>query len=190
MSSHFSEKTPLITQKIDIASMGLPSSTELRAARQEGFFVGNQQYQDFRGFNWQQVGQAIELEINLIDLLGQADDLEFAAEELAEEMSEEIVEGADLWGLEIGVASAVLALSALGCVPVISCNAGAFGGHHPSAFPYVAFFAPVECANLLVALAHEASVGLDSIQDGMLRVFSDRDTGLLDFAKAALESVL
>lgn len=168
--------------------MRFPNSDELRVACREEFFVGNQQYQDFRSFSWEQVGQAIELEIKLIDRLRSADDIEVEAEILAEEISAEITEGADLWGLEIGVASAVLALSALGCIPVVSCSAGAFGGRHPSAFPYVAFFAKGKLVAALIALARASNVGLDSIEEGMLRLFSDRDIGLLDFAKAAFES--
>ena len=53
----------------------------------------------------------------------------------------ELYDGDDLRGLDIGVASAVAALSAARCIPFTSCNAGTFGGSHAETYPLVGSFA-------------------------------------------------
>lgn len=50
------------------------------------------------------------------------------------------VAGAKIVDLDLEAAGAVAALSAASCVPVASCNGGAFGGTHSEGAPVVAFY--------------------------------------------------
>ena len=92
-----------------------------------------------------------------------------------------------LWGLDIGVASATIALSALGAIPVGSCNAGGFGGHHQGAYPYVSFFLGGAPPEFVVSISRAASVGLRSDADGLAQIFGGGDLDLLRFAETALK---
>jgi hypothetical protein len=67
-----------------------------------------------------------------------------------------------LMGLDIGVASSVVALSAARCIPFSSCNGGSLGGHHHEAFPLVSFFAKVEWISVIVEAAEEANAGVSN----------------------------
>jgi hypothetical protein len=86
--------------------------------------------------------------------------------------------------LDVGVASAVIALSALGATPFISCNAGSFGGVHPAGRPYVAFFVGAASPDILVELAEAAGVGLE-VEDGVVRLYARTVLDLIKFADLA-----
>jgi hypothetical protein len=66
-----------------------------------------------------------------------------------------------LWGLDIGVASATIALSALGAIPG-SCNAGGFGGHHQAAYPYVSFFLGGISPEFVIPISRTASAKINT----------------------------
>lgn len=160
---------------------------ELAEADEEGFLAGNALFQDLSGLSWENARATFDLETVYLDRLQRADSLEAAAEAIDEERLEAFDEAADLWDLDIGVASAVVVLSALGAVPAASCNAGGFGGVHPAAHPYVAFYADAAVFRRVAALAVAAGVGLTVGEDGVARLYADRDLGLRRFAKLALE---
>lgn len=94
----------------------------------------------------------------------------------------------DLYGLDIGVASTVIALSAARCVPFSSCNGGTFGGNHHEAHPVVAFYAKPGTANLLLAIANEADIGIENGEYGCLVLFSDDVQKFPLFAGAMIHS--
>ena len=75
-----------------------------------------------------------------------------------------------LFGLDLGVASCVIALWAAGRIPFSSCNGGAFGDMHHERNPLVAFFAMRAWLPVLMTMAEEANVGLINSGDGLGRL--------------------
>ncbi len=104
---------------------------------------------------------------------------------------EEQLESADevglMMGLDIGVASTVAALSAAKCIPVTSCNGGAFGVPHHEVHPLVVFCARPQHLALLVQGAERACVGLVSNASGHLVVYADDIRRMSSFALALIE---
>ncbi|MCR5876889.1 hypothetical protein LRS10_23665 [Phenylobacterium sp. J426] len=132
------------------------------------------------------VADAVQRERALFDRFAKADDLDEEAEAYAEELEDAELPEDDLWGLDVGVISAVLALSALGALPVSSCNAGGFGGRHAEAFPLVVLYLPRELAHAVLNLARKAGAGVDMIEGGLVRLFGRTDYDLHRFAEFAL----
>lgn len=147
---------------------------------------GNQQYRDIRDVSWEFVAEAIAREKALFDRFAEAADVEEEAERYAEEIEEAIFPEEDLWGLDIGVIAAVMALSALGAVTVSSCNAGGFGRAHVEQFPLIAMFLPRHAAGEVMAIAEAADVGLDMLPGGRVRLYGRTDYDLHRFAETAL----
>ncbi|HXZ18009.1 MAG TPA: hypothetical protein VEH77_18950, partial [Roseiarcus sp.] len=90
-----------------------------------------------------------------------------------------------LWGLDVGVAAATIALSAYGATPVSSCNAGAFGGQHQAKHPYVAFYLPKALAAEIMHCAEESNVGLLCDEDGVAQIYGREEMDLHRFAETA-----
>lgn len=130
----------------------------------------NRLYCDFRGFSWRTAMKTLVFENGLVARIESATDWESEAELIDEELYED-EEG--LFGMDLGVASSVVALSAAGCIPFSSCNAGAFGGSHAEAYPLIAFYARRKHVNLLIDLAESAAAGLESDSHGFLVVYSN-----------------
>lgn len=159
---------------------------ELARAAEDGDLAGNAMYQDLAACDWDDVADTLSAERDFIERLQGAADLDEAAEAIEEERLE--MAGADeLWNLDVGVAAATIALSALGAIPVSSCNAGGFGGHHQAHYPYVAFYIGPESLNAVSSLAAQAGVGLLVDEGGIAQVYGDTDLALLRFAEAALK---
>ena len=91
-----------------------------------------------------------------------------------------------IYGLDIGVASTVVALSAARCIPFSSCNGGAFGGSHHEFHPVVAFFSRRQTAPLLLECAEETNSGLVSENTGNLVVYADDIRNIRAFACALI----
>lgn len=129
----------------------------------------NRDYRDLRSTTWAKVDEILEIELHRLD---QSESLGFMD-------SHEIDE------LDVGVAGAVLALAAAGCIPFTSCNGGALGGRHPEEYPLVAFYLPEQAVEMTVAAAEEASTGL--YQDpvgGTVHVYGCQLRDLHAFARA------
>ena len=118
---------------------------------------GNLSYADFRRFSWSDTSRIINKEQELTRNIEVFADSEPDSDSLAEEIIES---ERYLHGLDLGVASTVIALSAARCIPFSSCNGGAFGDEHEEKFPLVAFFARPQMAELLNASAEEADIAL------------------------------
>ncbi len=173
-------------RELDVDALAVLSDAEADSGEEDGL-LGNQQYQDLRGITWDQVADAVTGEAALFRrFLAAADHLDEEAESYEAERDEAILPEEDLWGLDVGVIGATLALSALGATPVSSCNAGGFGGLHVAKFPYVAFFLPRALAAEVVAIAQAAEVGLDLVSGGVARLYGQTDFDLHRFAQAAL----
>lgn len=156
----------------------------LDEAQDESGFEWNRDYHDLRGLDWQDVAHALAEEKALIARLEAAEDLEEESESIDEERLEAVPD--PLWGLDVGVATAVLALSAMGCVPFASCSAGAFGGRHSASHPVIAFYLRSDLVEPLLALAAEAEAGLVVDEYGRARLYAGDAARLVAFAEGAL----
>ena len=172
-------------QVLDVGRLANISEAAAEEADESGYLAGNQMYQDLRGYGWSDVDRSLEAERRFIARLQAAKDLEAEAASLDDERFDCFDPADGLWGLDIGVASAAIALSALGAVPVGSCNAGGFGGRHQGAYPYVAFFIGSAEPNLVISIARAAGVGLRSDEAGLAQIFGCGDLDLLGFAELA-----
>ena len=177
----------VIEQNLDVTRLSELSETAAAEADESGYLAGNQMYQDLRGYGWLDVARTVEVERRLIAQLQGSADLEAEAARIDDERLDCFEPSEGLWGLDIGVASATIALSALGAIPVGSCNAGGFGGHHQGAYPYVAFFLGEAAQEFVVSISRAASVGLRSDAGGLAQIFGVGDLDLLRFAETALK---
>ena len=141
----------------------------------------NRSYVDLRGCSWPQFDRVFELESQLIARLMAASDRAEEYNAIEDELYEDD-EG--LLGLDIGVASAVVALSAAGAIPFSSCNAGAYGGSHHEEHPLVAFFAKPKQLVFLLEAAEEAGVGLEGDSSGAVVLYADDIRNMPKFASA------
>lgn len=162
-----------------------PSAEELDNG-EEDCLAGNLRYRDLRGFTWDDVADVLQREAALFERFAAAVDRDREAERFDEERADAIDELDAIWDLDLGTAAATLALSALGAVPVASCNAGGFGGHHVAAFPYVAFYIGAAEPAVILSLAETAGLGLDVINRGLGRLFGRTNFDLHRFAGHAL----
>jgi hypothetical protein len=150
-------------------------------------------HQDLRAIDRAQAQSALIHERELVVRFQAATTFEEAEAEVVE-MRESLIPESDHWGedilfgLDLGVASAVLAISAVGCIPVASCNGGAFGGTHAAVCPIVAFFMKPGHQSLLLACATRAGVGLRVCEDGQVQVYASSVLAILDFADELLRA--
>jgi hypothetical protein len=172
-------------RNIDLEALAVLSEEEADAGEDVGL-QGNQQYRDMRGISWDQVADALEQEAELFRRFAAAEDLDAEAELYDEEREEAFLPEEDLWGLDVGVIGATLALSALGATTVSSCNAGGFGGHHVAQFPYVVFFLPRQLAAEVLAIAEGADVGVAMTTGGLVCLSGRTDFALHRFGELAL----
>jgi hypothetical protein len=143
-----------VVREVDPGALGWPEPGE---AQDETGLGCNRSYIDLRRQSWAEARRAIDLESQLIERIESASDPE-AEYGLVEDELFESDEG--LYGLDLGIAGAVIALSAAGCVPFASCNAGAFGGRHHESYPVIVFYARAEAVEALLAAAAEADIGM------------------------------
>jgi hypothetical protein len=173
-----------VRQVLAAADLEGLSDAEADAAGDEGYLRGNSRYEDHRGWAWSDVRDALKVEAPLVAQIASATD-SAAAESAFDAARDPEIEGAEvLWGLDIGVAAAVITLSALGATPFISCNASTFGGPHPAARPYVAFYISGADPVALIDLAKAADVGLEA-EDGVACLYARCVLDLLRFAELA-----
>ena len=98
----------------------------------------------------------------------------------------DLLDSGRIFGLDVGVASTVVALPAARCVPFSSCNGGAFGGSHYEGHPVVGFFGRPEMAELLLHCARESDAGLRDDYFGVLVVCADDIRKMRMFADAVI----
>jgi len=171
-----------IRRVIDRNYLRWPERGEAGAERNLGC---NREYQDLRGFSWRDAERVAKFESQLISRLEAVTNAEEEYEEIIDELYEDD-EG--LFGLDIGVAAVVVGLSAAGCIPCTSCNAGAYGGTHHEQYPLVAFFAKPTHIALLLQCAEETCVGLENDESGIIIVYAKDIRDMLAFATALAAS--
>lgn len=161
--------------------LGWPVPSE---AMSEGSLGCNRNYEDLRRLPWAEARRVYSVEDKLIARIegSRAPDEEYDL------IERELCEDTDgIYGLDIGVASAVVALSAARCIPFSSCNGGAFGGSHYEWHPVVAFFAKPEATPLLLECSEESRTGLSLGQIGNLVVYGDDIRKIRAFARALID---
>lgn len=175
----------MILRQLKVADLAVVSPEELEQAEEEGALAGNRSYYDLRGCGWDLVRTTLDIEIKVIDRLKTADDVEAEASAFEEERVTAFDDEPALWGLDVGVAAATIAISAYGATPVSSCNAGAFGGQHQASYPYVAFFLPKDLAPEIMLCAVAADVGLLCDENGVGQIYGQGGMDLVHFAETA-----
>src|SRR5271163_2404135 len=169
-----------LSRQVCVSELGWPEPGE--AADESGLGC-NRAYMDLRRLSWTDAKEAFADEARLIARIEIAEYPEDELSAIEEEYDESAVK---LYGLDIGVASSVVALSAARCVPFASCNGAAFGGRHHEVYPLVAFYAKPPTADLLLAVATEADIGIENGAYGSLVVFSDDVRKFPRFADAMI----
>jgi hypothetical protein len=139
----------------------------------------NRGYEDLSGITWADTRAAMELEDSVLDrLVADAKAFDASLEEDVE-LYEDIC--MTLQGLDLGMASAVFALNASGCLTFSSCSGQQ---DHRESFPLVVFRARAEQVPTLIKAAEDAECGLENAEDGMLMLYSPDLRRLPAFAKA------
>lgn len=165
---------------VDPANLSWPDEAEAAGPA----LSGNQQYMDLRGLTWAQAQTAYAAESSLlrqIDAGRNEHDLKALHPAVA-------ACGRLTWGLDLGTASTVAAVSAAGLIPAASCNGGAFGGAHFEPHPLVSFFAKPAVVPLLTSCARSARIGLGTHRRGTVVAYSDDIRRLRAFARELMGS--
>jgi hypothetical protein len=165
-----------VFRRLDSESLRWPKQGE---ASDDSGLGGNRAYSDLRRLSWTDAKKAFALEGELIARIENAEDSDAECDAIDDELNER---DDHLFGLDVGVASTVVCLSAAGCVPFSSCNGGAFGGRHQEAYPLVAFFAKAQMVDLLLTAATNADIGLENHASGYAMAYSDDIRKFRNFA--------
>ena len=172
-----------IERNIDINNLSWPKPGE---AMDEGGLGGNRSYIDLRYLSWKKALRVYELEEKYIERILASSDWDIECERIEED--EILSDSIGIFGLDIGVASSVCALSAARCIPFSSCNAGAFGGSHHEIYPCVVFYARIEIVDILLQCAEIAEIGLILNEEyGHLLLYSDDIVKMRIFANSMIE---
>lgn len=171
-----------ISRSVRMNALGWPEPGKASA---ESCLGCNRSYSDLRRLSWTEAKRVFAEEGELIARIEAAIDSEEEYSTIEEECYDFEF---DLHGLDIGVASTVVALSAARCVPFSSCNAGAFGGDHHEIYPVAAFFARPETTRLLLDAAATVNLGIENGDNGSLVAFADDIRSFRNFAEAIVNS--
>jgi hypothetical protein len=142
----------------------------------------NREYMDFRGISWEEAQEAFDYETSILE--------RFASTEETKDIDELIDDDEDddfppLAGLDVGVASAVMTLSAARCITITSCNGGANG--HVQDYPVIVFRCQTAYVPLLVEIAEIAGCGLENSEAGAIALFAGDVHKIVHFAKELLQ---
>jgi hypothetical protein len=176
---HFDVK---IVRAVNAASLYWPGEHETGNGTS---LAGNLEYQDFRQMTWDEAHDLHGLEAQLIARIEAAEDSDAEYNLIQDELYEDINGG--LWGLDIGIASTVAALAAIGAIPFSSCNGGAFGGFHAEEHPLLVFFARPHMIPLLLDLAAQCEIGLENSDGGSVLAYAADIRKMPLFAKRILD---
>lgn len=155
------------------------SEIEAEQAIDEGL-EGNHEYSDLRGLSVNDLQAVLLEEERWLADISQAESPGVVEERLVEMRGAAFEPAEELWGLDLGVASAVVALSCLGACPVASCNGGSFGSSHQASYAYVSFFLYEASLEQVLALASQAQCGLIALE-GLGHLYGPIET-LMSFA--------
>lgn len=165
--------------EVNCSVLHWPSRDEARSYPGPGC---SREYEDLRGITWLEVEETLGYESRELE--------RHAADQTVVEECEDddsVVEAAGyLMGLDLGVASSVLALSAAQCVTFSSCNGGALGDFHHEQYPLVTFFSRRKWIPVLLECTKKSGVGLENQNGGALQLYADDLRKMVAFAKELL----
>lgn len=176
---------PPIRRNIVVSDLAVLSEEEASNADVDGCLAGNQHYNDLRGMTFADLAATLVREDALVDVFEAVGDPAALEERFAQERGTAFEPVDDLWGLDVGVAGAVIALSALGATPVSSCNGAIYGPAHQSHYSYVAFYLADADLSVLLRLAEADALGLVG-NDGLAHLYGSV-SALRMFARRALD---
>lgn len=172
---------------IDPSCLRRLTDDELDVADEEGDLAGNQHYLDLRATSLADLSHALDWEAALIVQVRRSEDP--AEAELAVYASRPPDdERESLWNMDLGVASASVALAVAGACPFTSCNGGTFGGVHDKARPQVRFYLQDAELDVLRDWAEKAGAWIEARDDALTLVAHDLDV-LLGFARTAARAM-
>lgn len=163
---------------------GLPAPDEVEAA---GFADGNDQYEDyFAQASWDEAAEALNVERDLIRIADASASAPSEFDSLIDGDLEDWQQIA-LSGLDAGVATAVLALNAAGCVTTTSCRGhpGRYANDDGRDYPRVRFMADPARAMLVRDAAAISGCGF-GVEPPIVEVFAQSLTEMMAFAEAVL----
>lgn len=163
---------------------GLPAPSEAMTA---GFRDENWEYEPgLLGATWDDAKRALEVERERVGLADAGSSSPSEFEDLVDGDLEDWELDA-VWGLDVGVAAAVLSLIASGCVTTTSCrgHVGRFASGHDIA--RVRFMADVPRATLVRDAAVAARCGF-GVEPPIVEVFAPSVTEMLEFAQRMIDS--
>jgi hypothetical protein len=163
------------TQNVITSRMGVIS--EERASASDGLDV-NHNYEDLRGYSQTDLEDVLAFETETFIRLEVA---HFDADSVAT-ADEEWYESFLLPGVDFGIGSTVIALSALGCTPITSCRGNSLTDGHRHECPTVCFYATKGLVPLLLQLAGSVGVSLENNSD-MLEIYAADVRSMVAFAK-------
>lgn len=168
-------------RSIDPSTLVWPSEREASG----GLRCDNHSYLDFRGFSWNDARRILAFEEELVNRIKATEDPEAARDEIMDELYEDDDEG--LFGMDIGVASAVVALSAAGCIPFTSCNGGYYGDYHLEHYPLIGCYIRPDKISSLLNAAIEADVSITNDESGAVFVYTSEISGIVAFARSMIK---
>ena len=172
---------------LDLTGLVVLTNAEIEAAEDEGFLAGNQEYLDLTFLGVTDLADCIAREGVLLRQFSEARDIAVAERAfVAGRKLQDDVEA--LWHLDVGVASATVALIASGAHPFLSCNGGVLGTHHSRPHPIVRFYLPDLSPGLLRDWLSRSGLSASN-EDGNLVLHSDRLEPFYFFARAALDTL-
>lgn len=163
---------------------GFPAPSEAMTA---GFLDENWEYEPgLLAATWDDARRALEVELERVGLADAGSSSPGEFEDLVDGDLEDWELDA-IWGLDVGVAAAVLSIIASGCVTTTSCrgHVGRFTSGHDIA--RVRFMADVPRAALIRDAAVAARCGF-GIEPPIVEVFAPSVTEMLEFAKRMIDS--
>lgn len=147
-------------------------------------YTGNREYADMRGLTWADAEETFQEEQLLITRIEAAQSAEDEYSIILDELCEDF---GCLHGLDIGVAATVVALSAAGCIPISSCNGGAFGDFHHESHPLVALYVRPESFSTLLQGALDAGAGFSNGDSGEAIIYATSIAIMMKFAKLLID---
>ena len=172
MSSKAHVKNEFVIER-SVVSVELYWPPESALASEDHFARG---YRDMRGFVWEDAYHTLkEEQETLVRLAGALSVTEMA-------ISSEGYPG--FYDLDVGVAAAVVALSAANCAPISSCNGEP--SHH-ELYPLVAFYCRKGRVRDLLKAAELANCGLINGDSGILVLHARHVDALMLFAAKLIE---
>lgn len=173
---------------IDVRKLAILSPEDADAADDTGILAGNQHYQDLQLCSVADLRNALSYEVDLMTAFRSGADAAVAENHFSDERPLDD-ERLALWHLDVGVASAVIAMVILGCHPVLSCNGGEFGNTHSFAAPQIrAYLGSADLDALIIAISR-AEIRLAQ-DEGLLVLTASSCDAFVAFARQVLSAVL